>query len=566
MKKFKKLAATVLAMMLVFVTCFALTACHLIPPPAEPTEPEQVLATKIQISDSALSMKIGDEETLTATVNLNATNRGVEWLTSDANVATVANGVVTAVGAGTATITAKTVDGSNLTATCEVTVAAVASELLVVEQTNKPAQPDATISAGKLTLFTNGTYEVDSFYAGLGAAMKFEGEYVIENGELSFPGEIPVEVFGIGGVARVTATVAGKKIIVNVEVVGAEPKAAIFTIDEAGATTLGLTLGEAIAVTGITSSATGAIELEVGRTVDIGNFFTVAPEDASDKSYTVAVTEGNDFGGVNGTIVTGDAVGVMTLTATTADGGFTATITINVVELADRTRPEAFDAAKVLTSDVKFMGKLLDIMPVEFIFYADGTYDYNRDQTVLGGVYASTPGFYTFEATEEGAIVKLLLWTNMEKDGTYNEAMVETITWTKTEDGKWTFNYQGMIDMTEEGGEASTPVQKPRPAELGSTYFAAETVFTGKYNGMFDATLTFQADGTATIDIVIMKLDCYYSYDEATQTLKYVALNNVGDDGSITDAAVNLVVATVSVTDGVMSFTDASGTYTQQIG
>ena len=562
MKKFKKIATTLLAMLLVFATCFALTACNDEDPPAS----EPVLATKIQISDSALSLKIGDEETLTATVNLNATNRDVEWLTSDANVATVANGVVTAVGAGTATITAKTVDGSNLTATCEVTVAAIASELLVIEQTNKPAEPDATVSAGKLTLFTNGTYEVDAFYAGLGTAMKFEGEYVIENGVLSFPGEIPIEVFGIGGVARVTATVAGKNVIVNVEAVGAEPKAAIFTIDEANATTLGLTLGEAVAVSGITSSATDMIELEVGRTVDVSQFFTVSPENASDKSYTVTVTAGDDFGGINGTIVTGDAVGVMTLTATTSDGGFTATVSINVVELADRTRPAAFDTTKVVTSDTVFKGMLLEMMPVEFVFHADGTYDYNRDQTVLGGVYASTPGFYTFEATDEGATVKLLLWTNMEKDSTYDEAMVETITWTKTEDGMWTFNYQGMIDMTEEGGEAPAPAEKPRPAELGSTYFAADTVFTGKYNGMFDAILTFQADGKAVIDIGIMKVDCYYSYDEATQTLKYVALSNIGDDGSITDAAVNLTVATVSVADGVMSFTDASGTYTQQVG
>ena len=45
------------------------------------------------------------------------------WSTNDSSVATVSNGVVTAVSAGSATITASTVDG-NYTATCSITVTA----------------------------------------------------------------------------------------------------------------------------------------------------------------------------------------------------------------------------------------------------------------------------------------------------------------------------------------------------------------------------------------------------------------------------------------------------------
>ena len=50
-----------------------------------------------------------------------ATNKAVTWTTSNADVATVENGVVTAVAEGTATITVTTVDGE-FTATCAVTV------------------------------------------------------------------------------------------------------------------------------------------------------------------------------------------------------------------------------------------------------------------------------------------------------------------------------------------------------------------------------------------------------------------------------------------------------------
>ena len=88
---------------------------------AEPT----VAVTGVTLNQNEAQMTVGGETlTLTATVNPNnATDQSVSWSTSDANVATVENGVVTAVAAGTATITVTTTDGS-FTATCDVTVTA----------------------------------------------------------------------------------------------------------------------------------------------------------------------------------------------------------------------------------------------------------------------------------------------------------------------------------------------------------------------------------------------------------------------------------------------------------
>ena len=82
-----------------------------------------VPVTGVTLNKDSLALGVGDSETLTATVApANAANQNVTWASSDTSVATVdAAGKVTAVGAGTATITVTTVDGGK-TAACTVTV------------------------------------------------------------------------------------------------------------------------------------------------------------------------------------------------------------------------------------------------------------------------------------------------------------------------------------------------------------------------------------------------------------------------------------------------------------
>ncbi len=77
----------------------------------------------VSLSDSSLSLYVGESEVLTATVSPStALNKDVTWASSNPNVATVSSfGTVEAVSIGTTTITVTTDDGG-YTDTCDVTV------------------------------------------------------------------------------------------------------------------------------------------------------------------------------------------------------------------------------------------------------------------------------------------------------------------------------------------------------------------------------------------------------------------------------------------------------------
>ena len=84
--------------------------------------PQNIPVNGVTLNPTLLSLFTGGSETLTATVEpSNATNKNVTWSSDNADVATVDNGTVTAVGAGKTTISVTTEDGGK-TATCTVTV------------------------------------------------------------------------------------------------------------------------------------------------------------------------------------------------------------------------------------------------------------------------------------------------------------------------------------------------------------------------------------------------------------------------------------------------------------
>ena len=87
---------------------------------------ENVEVTSISLNKTSATLQVGETLQLTATVSpADATDKVVKWSSSNPSIVTVTNGKVTAMGVGTATITAKTSNG--LSATCRIVVEYVPS-------------------------------------------------------------------------------------------------------------------------------------------------------------------------------------------------------------------------------------------------------------------------------------------------------------------------------------------------------------------------------------------------------------------------------------------------------
>ena len=87
-------------------------------------KPVVIPVTGVKLDKTSLTLQETDSATLIATVEPdNATNKNVNWESSDTSIATVdASGKVTAISAGSATITVAAADGSGVSASCSVTV------------------------------------------------------------------------------------------------------------------------------------------------------------------------------------------------------------------------------------------------------------------------------------------------------------------------------------------------------------------------------------------------------------------------------------------------------------
>lgn len=93
------------------------------PSPSTSVAGSGVAASGVALDKKVATVNVGKKVTVKATVTpANADNKTLAWTSSNTKIATVSNGVVKGVKAGRVIITAKTTDGSNISATCTVTV------------------------------------------------------------------------------------------------------------------------------------------------------------------------------------------------------------------------------------------------------------------------------------------------------------------------------------------------------------------------------------------------------------------------------------------------------------
>ena len=259
-----------------------------------------VAVTSIELDQTTLSLEEGKSATLTATVKPdNATDKTVTWSTSDSKVATVENGKVTAVKAGTAKITAKAGDKS---ATCNVTVTAAAIAVTSVEldkttlslTEGESYTLKATVKPDNATDKTVTWSASDSKIA------------TVENGKVT-----AVKA----GTTKITAKAGDKTATCTVTVTAGTVAVTSITLDK---TTLSLAIGESYTLTA-----------------------TVKPDNATDKTVTWSTSDSKVATVSNGK-VTAVKAGTAKITAKAGDKTATCTVTVTAATTIDPTFEDVY--------------------------------------------------------------------------------------------------------------------------------------------------------------------------------------------------------------------------------
>lgn len=300
--------------------------------------PGVVKATSITMSQTEATVEAGHSLTLTATVMPHdVTNPAVVWRTSSGEIATVKDGVVTTLKAGSVTITAETADGTNLKAYCMLTVTkpAAVDYLVVDDFTTNPGKtftlPVAMVNADEISAIQ---MFVD-LPEGVGVAVDKRGNPAVKhNADRRYDQQLKANLDGqtlkIATLSNEayngnSGTLLTIPLVIDKSVKGgaypikvynaklSTPAGKLIECDDFSFT---MTVEE-IKATGIAIDQTEA-SVEVGKTVQLTA--SVSPADASctavvwDSSDKAVATVSSDG------VVTGLTTGQTFITATTTDG------------------------------------------------------------------------------------------------------------------------------------------------------------------------------------------------------------------------------------------------------
>ena len=260
----------------------------------EPTPPA-VTVTGVSLNKTTLTLNIGASETLTATVApADAAHKKVTWMSGNEAVATVdANGKVTGVKAGEATITVTTEDGGK-TASCKVTV----KDAVV-------AVTGVTLNKSDLSLETGASETLTATVAPADATNK---KVTWKSSDAA--------VATVDANGKVTGVKAGEATITVTTEDGGKTASCRVTVSD-----------KEVKVTGITLAA---LAIYVGESKSITA--TVKPDDATNKELTWKSSD-TAVATVDATgKVTGKKTGSATITATAQDGsGVSGSCTVTVL-------------------------------------------------------------------------------------------------------------------------------------------------------------------------------------------------------------------------------------------
>ena len=247
----------------------------------------------VTLNKTSLNLEVGDiSEKLVATVlPENATNKAVSWTSSNSAVATVSDGVVTAVSAGTATITA-TADGKSAECTVTVTPKYIAVTKVDINRDSATLQVGATVLLEATVIPSNATNKTITWTS------SDESVATVSNGTVTAHKK---------GSAIITATADG--------ISG----------------TCAITVSEnVVEVTSITLSES-SLNLDVNATATLSA--TVLPENATDKSVSWRSSDESVATVANG-VVKALKAGQTTITATAGEKSAVCTVTVKVPVVA----------------------------------------------------------------------------------------------------------------------------------------------------------------------------------------------------------------------------------------
>ena len=262
-------------------------------------EPDVIEVTRVSLGKTSVELTEGDETTLIATVNPdNATNKNVTWRSSDSSVASVSDGKVTALKAGTATITVTTEDGGK-TATCEVKVNPKNVEPEVIAVTGVSLDKTSVeLTEGDETTLTATVNPDNATNKNVTWKSRDSSVASVSDG-------------------RVTALKAGTATIT-------------VTTEDGGktATCEVKVVAKTVAVTSVSLDKT-SVELSEGDETSLTA--TVNPDNATNKNVTWKSSD-SSVASVSDGRVTALKTGTAMITVTTVDGGKTATCQVKVIK------------------------------------------------------------------------------------------------------------------------------------------------------------------------------------------------------------------------------------------